>query len=57
MSLPNLLRSSIMLGLVPMSVLISVLRIHLQAVRTDAVAIFANANVLVLFRALHSILR
>ena len=48
MSLPNLLRSSIMLGLVPMSVLISVLRIHLHAVRTDDVAIFANANVLIL---------
>ena len=57
MSLPILLRSSVMLGIVPMLVLISVLRIHLHAVRTDDVAIFANANVLVLFRALHSILR
>ena len=44
MSLPNLLRSSCMLGFVPMSVLISVLRIHLQAVRTDAVAVLACAK-------------
>ena len=48
MSLPILLRSSVMLGIVPMLVLISVLRIHLHAVRTDDVAIFANANVLIL---------
>ena len=46
MSLPILLRSSSMLGFVPMYVLISVLRIHLQAVRTDAVAVLASANVL-----------
>ena len=48
MSLPILLRSSVMLGIVPMLVLTSVLRIQLHAVRTDDVAIFANANVLIL---------
>ena len=51
MSLPILLRSSIMLALVPMSVLMSVLCIHLHAVKTDDVAIFANANVLILVAA------
>ena len=48
MSVPILLPFPVMLVIVPMLVLTSVLRIQLHAVRNEDVAIFANANVLIL---------